>query len=92
MTINIVDPGLCYTDISRNAEGSTYWGMKIMRALLAWTAEEGSRTIVHAASLGRESHGIYISLCRLEKYVGDHLPRARWANRLTVVIVIRYRI
>ena len=43
--------------------------MKIMRALLAWTAEEGSRAIVHATSLGRESLGVYISLCRLEKYV-----------------------
>ncbi|KAL8852605.1 MAG: hypothetical protein Q9221_002485 [Calogaya cf. arnoldii] len=40
VTINVVDPGLCYTDISRNAEGTEYWGMKIMRALLAWTAEE----------------------------------------------------
>lgn len=92
ITINIVDPGLCYTDISRNAEGSTYWGMKIMRALLAWTAEEGSRTLVHAASLGRESHGIYISRCRIEKYVGDHLPWASQANRLTVMIVIRFQV
>lgn len=69
VSINLVDPGLCYTGISRHAQGSTYWGMKIMRALLAWTAEEGSRAIVHAASLGRESHGVYISLGRLEKYV-----------------------
>lgn len=42
--------------------------MKLMRALLAWTAEEGSRTLVHATTVGRESHGVFISGCKLEKY------------------------
>ncbi|KAL9124437.1 MAG: hypothetical protein Q9217_006229 [Psora testacea] len=65
--LNTVNPGLCYTDLTRNAAGSTYYLMKVMRALLAWTAEEGSRTLVHAVTTGKESHGVFISMCRVKK-------------------------
>ncbi|KAL9630614.1 MAG: hypothetical protein Q9164_006329, partial [Protoblastenia rupestris] len=47
--LNTVNPGLCYTDLTRSA-----------------TAEEGSRTLVHAVSTGKESHGIFISMCSLK--------------------------
>ena len=59
MITNTVNPGLCYTDLTRSAEGSTYVGMKILRALLAWTAEEVSRTLVHAVTTGKEPHGVF---------------------------------
>ncbi|KAL1965183.1 hypothetical protein VTN77DRAFT_5937 [Rasamsonia byssochlamydoides] len=64
--INTLSPGLCYTDLNRNAEGMTALVLKVMRALLAWTAEEGSRTLVHATTAGPQSHGIYISGCKVQ--------------------------
>lgn len=35
--------------------------MKVMRAVMGWTAEEGSRALVHACIAGRESHGVFLS-------------------------------
>lgn len=69
VVLNTVNPGLCYTDLTRSATGSTYYAMKIMRALLAWTADEGSRTLVHAATLGLVSHGVFVSMCKIHKWV-----------------------
>jgi retinol dehydrogenase-12 len=67
VTINTVNPGLCYTDLARNVKGSTKITIKVMRALFAWTAEEGSRTLVHGTIAGKESHGVYISGCIVKK-------------------------
>lgn len=39
--------------------------MRIVQFLLARTTEAGSRTLVHAASQGVESHGQYLSDCRV---------------------------
>jgi hypothetical protein len=39
--------------------------MVILKALLARSTEAGSRTLVHAASAGPESHGHYISDCKI---------------------------
>lgn len=65
--INTLNPGLCYTDLTRSAVGSTYYAMKMMRALLAWTAEEGGRTLVYATIAGPESHGVFISSSKIHK-------------------------
>lgn len=67
VTINTVNPGLCYTDLTRSATGSTYVFMKVLRWLLAWTAEEGSRTLIDAVTKGPDSHGIFISMCKIKK-------------------------
>lgn len=70
--INTLNPGLCSTDLIRNV-GTTFTGwltkifVKIMRAFLARTAEEGSRTLLHAASAGPESHGKYLSDCAIKE-------------------------
>lgn len=42
----------------------------VMKALLARTTEAGSRTIVHAASSGPETHGKYLSDCKLATPAG----------------------
>ena len=65
--INTVNPGLCYTDLTRSAVGVTYYAIKVMRALLAWSAEEGGRTLVYATVAGTESHGVYISGSKIQK-------------------------
>jgi hypothetical protein len=39
--------------------------MVVIKAILARSTEVGSRTLVHAASAGPESHGQYLSDCRI---------------------------
>jgi retinol dehydrogenase-12 len=55
-----VNPGLCHSGLARDA-GS--FRLTIMKALLARSTEAGSRTLVHAAVAGLESHGKYMSNC-----------------------------
>lgn len=66
--LNTLNPGLCHSDLTRSATGATHYMMKLLKALLAWTAEEGSRTLVHATTVGPESHGVFINRCKFEKY------------------------
>lgn len=66
VVINALNPGLCYSDLDRNAKGFQAFQIKTLRALMAWTAEEGSRTLVHAAAGGRETHGGYMSAARIK--------------------------
>jgi retinol dehydrogenase-12 len=60
---SIINPGFVATDIMRSA--GTYYAMlvKVLKALLARTAEEGGRTLVHAAEGGDETHGQYLDDC-----------------------------
>ncbi|KAH7348787.1 short chain dehydrogenase [Rhexocercosporidium sp. MPI-PUGE-AT-0058] len=59
VTVNLVNPGLCESELAR--EGN--WQVRVMKALLARTTEVGSRTLVHGASAGKETHGVYLSEC-----------------------------
>ena len=67
--VNTVNSGLCYTDLAHSAVGSTKVIMEVMRAAVAWTAEEGSRTLVHAVTTGKESSSVFICLCSLKNQV-----------------------
>lgn len=57
VTINTANPGLCKSSLSRECG----WGMWVLEALLARTAEVGSRGLVSATGMGMESHGKYLS-------------------------------
>jgi NAD(P)-dependent dehydrogenase (short-subunit alcohol dehydrogenase family) len=59
VTINCVNPGLCHSELARESG----WGLAITKFFLARSTELGSRNLVHAASLGPESHGQYVSDC-----------------------------
>ncbi|KAJ8119055.1 hypothetical protein OPT61_g110 [Boeremia exigua] len=63
VTINCVNPGLCHSELSREAG----WGLTILKFFLARSTELGSRNLVHAATLGPESHGQYVSDCVVEQ-------------------------
>lgn len=63
VVLNSINPGLAYTALTRNATGKMWLYMKIIRALMARTSEEASRTLVHAANCGPESHGLYFTNC-----------------------------
>ncbi len=41
--------------------------LTIVKALIARTTEVGSRTLVHSAAAGRESHGQYMSECKVKE-------------------------
>ncbi|RYP10921.1 hypothetical protein DL764_000357 [Monosporascus ibericus] len=65
VTINIADPGLCWSGLSRDFSGGigTYAFMSVM----ARSTEVGSRTLVHGGAQGPNSHGCYISGCQIEE-------------------------
>ncbi|MCJ1372512.1 hypothetical protein MMC20_003737 [Loxospora ochrophaea] len=58
--INDVCPGACRSDITRDFDNVLIRGVKsVVMPVLFRTAEQGSRTLVGATALGRESHGRY---------------------------------
>ena len=61
--INYVNPGLCHSELARDAG----WGLYVLKLLLARTTEYGSRTLVIAAEAGMESHGQYMSNCQVSE-------------------------
>ncbi len=65
--VNTLEPGLCHTDLTRHAEGITAAVIGLMRYLLAWTAEEGSRNLVLATTAGPDSHGVMMSGGRIKR-------------------------
>ena len=67
VVLNIISPGLVKTALTRDATGVTKIAMATAKFLIARTSEEGSRTLVHAATAGPESHGVYFVNCDLNK-------------------------
>ena len=59
--VNYINPGLCHSELARDAG----WGIYIMKLLLARSSEVGARTLVHAGLAGPESHGQYLSDCKV---------------------------
>lgn len=60
VTINLINPGLCHSELGRDIPT---WGFWLIKLVLARTTEVGSRTLVHGSSQGVESHGQYMSDC-----------------------------
>ena len=58
MVVNNVAPGLCRTDLFRNEQG---FGLNMVLRLIGRSSEEGSRTLIHGATGGEETHGQYLS-------------------------------
>jgi len=69
VVINYVNPGLCETELDRNATPEIKARIGDMRKRMGRTAEEGSRTLLHGAVAGEESHGKYLSECVVKEYV-----------------------
>ena len=57
VTLNMLNPGLCHSELSRDAG----LGLEVMKFFLARSTEVGSRTLVAAGLAGEESHGKYMS-------------------------------
>jgi NAD(P)-dependent dehydrogenase (short-subunit alcohol dehydrogenase family) len=65
VVVNLVSPGLCITDLSRNSPPEFKEKLALMWEKMGRTAEDGSRTLLHAAIAGRESHGRYLNSCEI---------------------------
>ena len=63
VVINCVNPGLCQSELAR--EGGL--GLHLIKLVFARTTEVGSRTLVTAAQGDRNTHGEYMSNCRVEE-------------------------
>lgn len=59
--INYLTPGLCHSELTREAGIQ----LMIMKFFFARTTEVGSRTLVHGALAGPESHGNYLDDCKV---------------------------
>ncbi|KAI0850280.1 putative short-chain dehydrogenase/reductase family protein [Daldinia vernicosa] len=66
--LNLVNPGLCRTALSRHVR--FLWRLQIVTVayLLGRTVEMGSRTLLHAVVAGEESHGCYVSACEVREH------------------------
>ncbi|GIJ92659.1 hypothetical protein Asppvi_001937 [Aspergillus pseudoviridinutans] len=65
--LNCVNPGLCHSELDRDIKGLTGYVLRIAKALIARTTEVGGRTLVHSAAAGSESHGKYMSECKVKE-------------------------
>ncbi|QYS97698.1 Short-chain dehydrogenase/reductase family protein [Trichoderma simmonsii] len=61
--INLINPGLCETSLSRNAPEEFKANLNKMLEQCGRTAECGSRTLLAAAVAGEDSHGSYMDDC-----------------------------
>jgi NAD(P)-dependent dehydrogenase (short-subunit alcohol dehydrogenase family) len=65
--INTVNPGYCISELQRNAPPILYFFLQLGALLLARTTEIGSRTLFAGAVAGEESHGMYMSECKVKQ-------------------------
>ncbi|KAL3469615.1 hypothetical protein BJX99DRAFT_241008 [Aspergillus californicus] len=75
VVINAVCPGLCKTELIRHAPPDVKQSIIDLHEQFGRTAEDGSRTLLAGAVLGRESHGRYTSHCEIRE---DKVPE--WAK------------
>ncbi|KAL4785206.1 hypothetical protein BJX76DRAFT_189585 [Aspergillus varians] len=71
VVINAVCPGLCKTELVRNAPPPQKESIINLQGLYGRTAEDGSRTLLAGAVLGKESHGAFTSSCEVRN---DKVP------------------
>lgn len=62
--VNCVNPGWCRTELFRTHDGG--FGGRLGLRLIGRSAEEGSRTLVYGAVADEDSHGKYLSECRVK--------------------------
>ncbi|KAI8610171.1 NAD(P)-binding protein [Chytriomyces sp. MP71] len=64
--VNCVNPGLCATNILRNQNDSQKSVVQFLVGIVGRTAEVGSRTLLHAISAPKDTHGSYLSDCKIK--------------------------
>lgn len=94
--VNSLNPGFCRTDFFRHAAFPLNYLLKAGVALIGRSSEMGSRTILAATGLGRESHGRYMDCCVLRdpsalvvSEEGAELQRKVWGEFMEELEAIR---
>ncbi|RAL12595.1 NAD(P)-binding protein [Aspergillus homomorphus CBS 101889] len=65
VVFNLVCPGLCKTELIRNAPADYKAELTDLHTLYGRTAEDGSRTLLHGAVAGDETHGCLLHSCEM---------------------------
>lgn len=63
--LNTLTPGFCHSELMRHAVFPLNFLAWIGKKLIARTTEMGSRTLVEAARASEESHGAYMTDCKV---------------------------
>jgi NAD(P)-dependent dehydrogenase (short-subunit alcohol dehydrogenase family) len=63
VVINLVCPGLCKTEITRNVLANIRKDIAHQLEQFRRMVEDGSRTLIYTAVAGRESHGCFLQSC-----------------------------
>jgi hypothetical protein len=61
VVISTLDPGLCHSELTRDASGWKAWALYIFKLLMARTTEVGGRLLVISSLMGEEANGRYVS-------------------------------
>lgn len=67
VVINLSSPGLCYTGLTRNVAFSAALPIHVMRMIVGRSAEKGSRTLLSGIAAGQDSHGKYMTECKVDE-------------------------
>ncbi|OAP61835.1 hypothetical protein AYL99_04038 [Fonsecaea erecta] len=88
VVINNVAPGLCKTNLFQSFASPP---TKVLLRVVGRSSEHGARTLVHGATAGTESHGQYLSECRVKPYSafvksaeGDQTAKRIWQELCAV--------
>ncbi|KAJ4483524.1 hypothetical protein J3R30DRAFT_1794668 [Lentinula aciculospora] len=79
IVVNSVDPGYCVSELRRSISGPRAWFLSLMDLLVAYSTEEGSRNLVHAALVGSKAtigaseneakfKGVYLSTQKITNF------------------------
>ncbi|KAK3301879.1 uncharacterized protein B0T15DRAFT_515118 [Chaetomium strumarium] len=63
--INTVCPGLCVTNLGRDAPPDVMDNLRQLHILYGRSSEDGSRTLLHGVVGGIETHGKYLDSCEI---------------------------
>ncbi|KZS97483.1 NAD(P)-binding protein [Sistotremastrum niveocremeum HHB9708] len=94
VTVDVANPGLCHSQLTRNVKGFIVIFYTILKAILARSTEVGSRTIVHAALAGDQQtmQGKYLNMCQVEEesdYVyseeGKEVQERLWGETIEIL-------
>lgn len=88
--VSCVNPGWCATELSRYYDKGKIVGA--IFSMIGRTAEAGSRTLVHGATAGEETHGQYLSECLVKtesafvrSQGGDRIQKRLWKELSDII-------
>ncbi len=67
--VSIPNPGFVKTEVMRHASSTFHFFFKPYRKLVGRSTEEGARTLLYAAAGGHDTHGQYLSDCKVAMQV-----------------------